>query len=163
MRSRSLAASVLAALAGLACVGCRHEAAPDHPSAGGSAATSTPAPSPPGESVGPADAAPAAPVVRVEDDGRTIDVTQGTIVTFELTRHAGTGYEWLPSPSDGGVLVQRGDRRSVRTSDVAGAPKLDVYEFSAQSAGAATVEMQLRRPWQDRPPVKSVRVTVNVH
>jgi predicted secreted protein len=161
MRRRSLVALVL--LSGLACTGCRHEPAPDHPSAGGSATASTNPPPAPPSAVGPTDAAPGATVVHVEDDGRTFDVTQGTIVTFELTRHAGTGYEWLPSPSDGGVLVQHGDRRSVRTSEVAGAPKLDVYEFSAQSSGAATVEMQLRRPWQDRPPAKSVRVTIQVH
>jgi predicted secreted protein len=112
---------------------------------------------------GAADAGAAGTIVRVEDDGRTIDVARGSTVTFELERHAGTGFEWVPAPLDGGALVQHGPRRGVRTSDVAGAPRLDVYEFDAETPGAATIEMQLRRPWQDQAPVKTVRVTVKVH
>ena len=101
-------------------------------------------------------------VVHADDDGKTLDVPLGGTVTFRLVGHTGTGYVWLPAPMDGGVLGQVGERTSEVSSDTPGAPKVDIYRFAAQSAGTATVEMDLKRPWGDQPPVRTTRVTVKV-
>jgi predicted secreted protein len=105
-------------------------------------------------------------VVRIEDDGKTFDLARGATVTLELELSSGTGFSWVPTPADSGVLVQRGERTSEQTaaSPKPGAPRLDVYRFVAQTPGAATIAMELRRPWEtDTPPAKTFRVMIRVH
>jgi predicted secreted protein len=103
-------------------------------------------------------------VVRVEDDGRTLDVSSGSTVTFKLAASGGTGYVWMPSGVDSTILAPQGDRTSEVPSDVPGAPKMDVYRFTAQHAGTTAVEMDLQRPWtKSAPPAKSIHVVVTVH
>jgi predicted secreted protein len=102
--------------------------------------------------------------VRVEDDGKTFDVASGATVTFRLASNAGTGYVWMPSGADPAVLAQVGDRTSEVESGVPGAPKVDVYRFTAQRAGSTPVGMDLQRPWtKSAPPARSIHVIVNVH
>lgn len=144
----------LAAVAVLACAACHRDA------------VGPPGPTPPPTGSSP----PASPdageaVVRLEDDGKTLDVARGTTVTVELQLSSGTGFSWTPAPADGGVLVQQGERASEQTDAAArpGAPRLDVFRFAALSPGTAVVTMELRRPWEtDSPPAKTFRVTVRV-
>lgn len=151
-------APVVAALVPLltfTCPACRHDDPPPSPPA----VTSTPAAS----STAAADAAAAGEtVVGVDDDGKTFDVARGATIVFKLVAHGGTGFAWVPSPVDGASLAQQGERTTELSSDVPGAPRMDVYRFVGQAPGTTTIEMDLRRPWGDAPPVKTVRVTVNV-
>jgi len=101
-------------------------------------------------------------VIRVDDDGKTFDVARGATVTFKLASHGGTGYAWAPTQVDSAALVQQGDRTSELASDIPGAPKLDVFHFTANAAGATTVEMSLRRPFGDAGSVRVVRVAIRV-
>jgi predicted secreted protein len=151
----ALVLAVVSVLAcGFACSGCNDRtAAPPNPS--GSSGT----PSAPGAPQAAGDA-----VVHVEDDGKTFDVATGGAITFKLTSNAGTGYVWMPSGADPNVLAQQGDRTSELSSDVPGAPKADVYRFSALHAGSTPVQMDLQRPWtKTAPPAKTIHVIVNVH
>jgi predicted secreted protein len=137
----------------LACNGCHDGSAPPAsaavaPSASGSGNSATPS--------GPET------VVHVDDDGKSFDVARGTTVTFSLPSNAGTGYVWTPTQVDANVLAQQGDRTSETSSDVPGAPKVDVYHFAATSAGTTTVEMSLKRPFGSAPPGRVIHVTVNV-
>ena len=101
--------------------------------------------------------------MRVEDDGKSFDVARGAKVAFKLAANAGTGYAWMPTQVDQAVLTQQGDRTSETTSDVPGAPKMDVYRFVAgSSAASTTVEMTLRRPFGGGAPARVVHVTINV-
>jgi predicted secreted protein len=138
----------------LACNGCHDGSAPPAsaavvPSAAGSGNSATPAGS--------------ETVVHVEDDGKSFDVARGATVTFSLPSNAGTGYVWMPTQVDANVLAQQGDRTSDVSSDVPGAPKVDVYHFAAANAGTTTVEMSLKRGFGNAPPGRVIRVTVNVH
>jgi predicted secreted protein len=100
----------------------------------------------------------------VEDDGKTFDVSAGSTVAFKLANSAGTGFVWLPSGVDPGVLAQQGDRGSDVLSNVPGGPKADVYRFAAMRAGSTPVQMDLQRPWaKTAPPAKTIHVIVNVH
>jgi hypothetical protein len=70
----------------------------------------------------------------------------------------------MPTGVDPGVLAQTGDRSNELASNAPGAPKVDIYRFSAQRAGSTTVQMDLQRPWtKSAPPAKSIHVIVNVH
>ncbi|MGH7297415.1 MAG: hypothetical protein ACRELB_20935, partial [Polyangiaceae bacterium] len=100
----ALAIASLAGLAGVAtaCGGCQHEGAPpDTSGATASAGSSDTAPAE--HSAADADSADSGPrgtVVHVDDDGKAFDVHLGDVVVFELTRHAGTGFELVPAPTD---------------------------------------------------------------
>jgi predicted secreted protein len=158
------AASVLAA-SGLVSTGCGHESAPSNPSG-----STTPTPSGSTTPTAEADAALTAPgaadageiVVTSEDDGKTFDLPPGGTLTFRLASHSGTGFVWKPGLLDGGVLAGVGDRTSEVSSAVPGAPKIDIYRFVARAPGMTVIEMSYQRPWGNQPPVKTVRVTVNV-
>lgn len=105
-------------------------------------------------------------VLRLADDGKTIDVTRGATVTVELELSSGTGYSWVPAPSDGGALVQQGERGSeqLEAGAMPGGPRLDVYHFAATAAGTFPLTMELRRPWEkDTPAARTFHVTVRVH
>jgi len=134
----------------LACAGCHHETPTPTPGSGG------PAPS--------ADAAPASDdtVVRLEDDGKTLEVSAGKRIVFKLASNSGTGYVWTPAPVDATILVQQGEREVERTSDLPGGSKLDVLRFAAKGPGTVTVQVDLKRPWGDQPVAKTLKVTVTV-
>jgi predicted secreted protein len=152
-----LAARALAVVS-VASMGCHHDGAPPHPS--GPPDTRTPADAP-AAAVEDADAAYA--VVHAEDDGRTFDLPPGGALVFRLASRSGTGFVWRPVPLDGGVLTPVGERTSEVSSEVPGAPRLDVYRFVARSVGTTGIEMDYGRPWGNQAPVRTVRVTVNVH
>jgi predicted secreted protein len=125
-----------------------------------------------GGSVAPNTEAPAAPtvdaihggptVVHVDDDGKSFDVQRGSTVTFELAGAAGTGFAWVATQVDPLVLVQQGDRTTEASSDRPGAPKVDVYRFTATGLGSTTVAMSLQRAFGSAPPGRVLRVTLNV-
>lgn len=125
---------------------------------------SAPAVSPPGSEGAPeAAAAPGETVVRADDDGKSFDVARGATVIFKLASHAGTGYAWTPTRVDASILAQQGERSSEVTSEAPGAPKFDVYRFTAGVAGSTTVEMSLKRPFGEGAAARAIHVTVNVH
>ena len=101
--------------------------------------------------------------IHLEDEGKTIDANKGATVTFKLASNAGTGYVWVPMTVDTAMLIQQGDRTSEVATDTPGAPKFDVYRFTAGSAGSTVVEMSLKRPFGSAPPARAFHVTVNVH
>jgi predicted secreted protein len=157
-RSALLLAAPMFAALGVGCAGCHRESGPPNPS--GSTVTTTTA-------VDDAASMPEATdggetTVSAEDDGKTFDLSPGATLLFRLASRSGTGFVWKPAPLDGGVIDEVGDRTSEVSSAVPGAPKMDVYRFIARSVGTTKIEMSYERPWGNQPPVKTVRVTVNV-
>jgi predicted secreted protein len=139
----------------LACNGCRDGSAPP------ASAAVAPSAAPPGNSATPAPATET--VVHAEDDGKALDLARGAALTFALPSNAGTGYIWMPTQVDPTILAQQGDRTSDVSSDVPGAPKVDVYHFTAAGPGTTTVEMSLKRPFGSGAAARTVHVTVTVH
>jgi predicted secreted protein len=139
----------------LACNGCHDGNAP--------ATSAAVAPSAPSAGNSATPDAGAETVVHAEDDGKSFDVARGSTVTFSLPSNAGTGYIWVPTQVDAGVLAQQGDRTSDTSSDVPGGPKADVYHFAAANVGTTTVEMSLKRPFGSGAPTRTVHMTVTVH
>jgi predicted secreted protein len=133
----------------IGCHGCKN---------GGAAGPNTEGPAVP--AVEPIEAGPT--VVHVDDDGKSFDVLRGSTVTFELAAKAGTGFAWVPTQVDPVVLVAQGGRTSEASSDSPGAPKMDVYRFTAAGSGSTTVAMSLQRAFGSAPPAQALRVTLNV-
>lgn len=141
------------AFASLACVACHDNGPPANAAATNATASS---------SANPNDADSNEIVVHAEDDGKSFDVARGSTVTFVLPSNAGTGYIWMPTQVDAGILVQQGDRATDLSSGAPGAPTNDVYHFSATNPGTTTVEMSLKRPFGNQTAGRVVHVTVHV-
>ena len=137
------AALVVSALSLFACNGCSHE---------GGAAPADPPPA----------AAGGATEVHVEDDGKTIEVSQGAEVIFKLANNSGTGYAWAPSGFDAAVLAQQGEPTSEGAGGTPGGAKMDVVRFKAAAAGTTTVEVNLKRGFGTQAPARTIHVTVKV-
>ena len=149
----------------LACNGCRDgNSAPAIPSASATLAGSAGRAAAGSPTTPPADAAPtgAETVVRLEDDGKTFDVARSSTVTFKLASRGGTGYAWLPTQVDAVALAQQGERTTELSSDTPGAPKLDVFRFTAIAPGSTSVEMSLRRAFGGAPPARVMRVVIQI-
>jgi predicted secreted protein len=154
----AVALATLGTLRLLACHGCNDATIAGPPPTSATGATSA---------ASPASSASASPtgdtVIHDGDDGKSFDIARGGTVTFKLPSNAGTGYVWVPMQVDSTILTQQGDRTSEISSDTPGAPKLDVYRFTAGSAGSTVVGMSLKRPFGSAPPARAIHVTVNVH
>ena len=152
----------------LACSGCHDGGAPPVNSADTSPASSPNAPDAAFASAPTATASAAQEtVVHADDDGKSFDVTRGSTVTVSLASNAGTGYRWVPTKVDAGVLAQQGDRTvessSAGATGVPGGPTNEVYHFTAVSPGTASLEMSLKRPFGSGEPARTLRVSINVH
>jgi len=160
---------IATAMVACAAAACRHDEAPaGAPSpAPSSASSSSSTASGSGAQWG--DAAPAGgeTVVRLDDDGKTIDLPRGATLVVKLSMSSGTGFAWTPAATDAGVLDAVGERTSEALADAAsampGGPHLDVLRFAALTPGTTTLTLELRRPWEhDAPPARSFHVTVRV-
>ncbi len=98
------------------------------------------------------------------DNGKDIDLTAGTTLIVKLASNPSTGYKWTlvgePSPLK---LQKTSFRQSTSKPGVAGAPGIDVFQLSTNSAGMATLTLVYRRSWEyNVPPVKTFTVRVDV-
>lgn len=150
VRARLVALFTFTLLLACAC-GCHHDA-PAPVSGGTTGVTPSDAGQPASDET----------VVKVEDDGKTIDVKTGATLAFKLAGNSGTGYAWVAGAVDASVLVPQGERQVERLSDAPGGAKLDVLRFVAKGPGTVVVQVDLKRPWGDQPVAKTVKVTVKV-
>jgi inhibitor of cysteine peptidase len=112
----------------------------------------------------PAKAGPHAVSITDEDNGKDVDLTSGGVLIVKLKSNPSTGYSWVvagdPSPLK---LVKTSYRRNTASSKAAGAPGVQVLQFSASSAGMATLQLIYRRSWEyNVQPAKTFTVRVNV-
>lgn len=98
------------------------------------------------------------------DNGKDIDLASSETLVVNLSSNPSTGYKWTvvgdPAPLK---LEKQSYRKSTKSSPVVGAPGVQVFQFSASSAGIATLNLAYRRSWEyNVPPAKSFSVRVNV-
>jgi len=99
-----------------------------------------------------------------EDNGEDVDLTSGGRLIVKLKSTPSTGYSWTvagdPSPLK---LEKTYYRKNAASSPAIGAPGMQVFQFTAGSAGMARLDLIYRRSWEyNVPPVKKFSVRVKV-
>jgi len=95
------------------------------------------------------------------DETSSMTANAGDTVRVELKRSAGTGYEWQLSKESGPiapVLKANFDaasgkgRAEAQENGMPGGPVLDVFDFTASTAGSTRLVFVLVRSWEmDKP------------
>jgi inhibitor of cysteine peptidase len=101
--------------------------------------------------------------LRAADNGRTIDVPEGTEVLIRLEENPTTGYRW--------TFDQDGDAAPPSGSDVASAPGAAVgaggtrvFTVTARQPGDVHFKFKLRREWEgDSSIIQRYQVNIKVH
>ena len=84
----------------------------------------------------------------VQDNGQTVELSEGEVLVIELDSNPSTGYIWSPQDLDEAVLRQRNESQFRPESDLFGAPAKQVLEFEAIAAEPTTLDLVYQRPWE---------------
>lgn len=95
------------------------------------------------------------------DETSSMTANAGDVLRVELKRSSGTGYEWQLSKDSGSFTpVLKADfdaasgkgRAEPQQNGMPGGPVLDVFDFTASTAGSTRLVFVLVRPWEmDKP------------
>ncbi|NBX36162.1 MAG: hypothetical protein EBR10_02925 [Planctomycetes bacterium] len=105
------------------------------------------------------------------DETSSMTVNIGDTVRVELKRSSGTGYEWQlakDSRSFAPMLKANFDvasgkgRAEPQANGMPGGPVLDVFDFTASTAGSTRVLFVLVRPWEMEKPADRRELLVTV-
>ena len=107
---------------------------------------------------------PSVVTVTDENNGKDIDLTSGETLVVKLASNASTGYGWTVSGDPSPLKLEKMSyHKSTKSSQVTGAPGVQIFHFSAATAGIATLNLVYRRSWEyNMPPAKTFTVRVNV-
>ncbi len=97
------------------------------------------------------------------DNGRTVTVAPGTVITVMLDGNPTTGYSWEASISNPAVLKQTNAAEFKPSSGAIGAGGTFTFQFQAQSAGKTDLTLVYRRSWETGvAPLQTYHVTIEV-
>ena len=97
------------------------------------------------------------------DNGRTIDVPEGTEVLIRLEENPTTGYRWTLDQDDDAVPPAGADFSSAPGAAV-GAGGTRVFTFTAGQPGDVHLKFKLRREWEgDSSIIQRYQVNIQVH
>jgi inhibitor of cysteine peptidase len=97
------------------------------------------------------------------DNGKDIDLSAGATLIVKLPSNPSTGYGWAVAGDPAPLKLQKRSYHKSKKSHTAGAPGMQILQFSASSTGMGNLVVDYRRSWEyNTPPVKSFSVRVNV-
>jgi inhibitor of cysteine peptidase len=113
----------------------------------------------------PAKATAPAVTLGEEDNGKTVDLTPDGRLIVKLKSNPTTGYAWAVAGDPSPLKLEKASyRKKTATSQLAGAPGVQVFQFHAGSAGMANLTLNYCRSWEHNVvPAKTFSVKVNVH
>ncbi len=113
-----------------------------------------------------ASAAAGSTTVKVGDqeNGKDIDLTSGGVLIVSLSSNPSTGYRWAVAGDPSPLKLQKASfRKQAASPQLVGAPGVQVFRFSANSAGMATLTLNYSRSWEyNVRPAKTFSVRVKV-
>ena len=103
-------------------------------------------------------------VLDAEDSGTSISVGRGTEFVVELTSNITTGYAWelLEEPDPSVLRLIDQEYESASPPDVAGGGGVERWSFETAGGGSVTLRMGYGPTFEESPPVRDFRVTINV-
>jgi inhibitor of cysteine peptidase len=106
-------------------------------------------------------------VVTDKDAGGKVALKKGGTLQVKLPFQGGTGYTWGVARNDDKVLKAKGKPTTepVKKGDKPrpGGAQLQVFAFTAESAGASKLELEYERPFEKgKAPAKTFALTVTV-
>lgn len=115
-------------------------------------------------SAGAGKAATPSVIVTDNDNGKDIDLPSNQTLIVKLGSTPSTGYNWTVLGDPAPLKLQKTSyRKNSKSSTVVGAPGVQTFQFSAGSAGIATLNLAYRRSWEySQPPAKTFSLRVNV-
>jgi inhibitor of cysteine peptidase len=99
-----------------------------------------------------------------EDNGKDVDLSSGGTLVVKLKSNPSTGYSWAVAGDPLPLKLEKASyRKNAASAKVAGAPGVQVFQFTANTAGLASLQIIYRRAWEyNAPPAKTFRVRVDV-
>ena len=99
-----------------------------------------------------------------QDNGKDVDLTSGGTLIVRLESNRSTGYSWTVAGDPAPLKLEKASyRKNTASSKVAGAPGVQVFQFTANTAGMAMLQLIYRRSWEyNVPPAKTFSVRVDV-
>ena len=100
-------------------------------------------------------------------NGTTQQLAVGEMIAISLESNPSTGYSWMATSSNSGVVALMGEPIYTTPMDngtpVPGAAGTQTFTFQAVKAGKATLTLDYVRPWEkNATPEKTFSVTVEV-
>ncbi|HKD83790.1 MAG TPA: protease inhibitor I42 family protein [Terriglobales bacterium] len=107
---------------------------------------------------------PTVVTVTDQNNGKDIDLTSGEELVVKLASNRSTGYGWTVSGDPAPLKLEKMSyHKSTKSSQITGAPGVQIFQFSAATAGIATLNLVYRRSWEyNMPPAKTFSLRVNV-
>jgi inhibitor of cysteine peptidase len=98
-----------------------------------------------------------------QDNGSDVDLSAGGTLIVKLPSNPSTGYGWAVAGDPAPLKLQKRSYQKNTKSHAAGAPGMQILQFSASSTGMGNLVVEYRRSWEyNTPPAKSFNVRVNV-
>lgn len=99
------------------------------------------------------------------ENGTTVVVEVGQIFTLELDSNPGTGYKWnwaiRPDPALT-RLKEEFHRTRSGTKILLGGGGMDIWVFQALKVGSTSLEIEYRRPWENKPPQRRFVLDITI-
>ena len=101
--------------------------------------------------------------ITVANVAHPVTLRIGEKLVLNLESNPSTGYDWFLTATKNSVLSIRGKPAYKRTRSMPGAGGIESWNFLAVEAGAQTLKLEYRRPWEkNTPPAKTVIFHITV-
>lgn len=96
--------------------------------------------------------APASPSVYTftdSDNGKTVEVTEGSTIYVKLSENPTTGYTWEMTASSGLTLIGDEYQQTPGTEAMVGAGGIHTFEYKATGSGQQKIDGIYKRSWEE--------------
>lgn len=102
------------------------------------------------------------PVVTQSQNGETVALAKGEILTVELAGNPTTGYEWTVAQIDA-TFLRLADSSYAADSSAVGSGGTYTFRFEALQAGTTPLGLVYRRSWETTDADQAFSLAVNIH
>ncbi len=101
-------------------------------------------------------------VVAESETGRAVTAAVGDKIKVVLPENPTTGFRWQIASFDTGILRAEGDEFVAGGGTGVGGGGQRVFRFDAASRGVASIQLELKRSWEEQSPRSKFAIRVRV-